>query len=66
MTYEALEGFAWGYYVLSGPNSGELICLTVTPHGEGFGYPAQTEVGVHKDIVFAVASMMLNEMAWAE
>lgn len=66
VTYEALSGFAWGYYVLSGPDSDELICLSVIPHGKFGSYPAQTEVEAHRDIVFGVASMMLNEMAWAE
>lgn len=77
VTYQALWGFAHGFYGLSGPNTDESICLAVFPPGERLGYPLRywdsdlgdpenSEAKAHEDRVFAVASMMLQEMGWAD
>lgn len=66
VTYETLSGFAHGFYGLSGPNSDESICMTVFPPGTSYGYPQGTEVESHEDRVFALASLMLQEMGWIE
>ena len=66
VVYEPAVGFAHGYYLLSGPHSPEAVCMTVLP-GVRFGHPAdESEVAAHEDHVFAVATMMLREMGWAD
>lgn len=64
VVFEPAWGFAHGSYMLSGPNSDESICLTLIPPGESLGYPSTSEVEVHEDRVFAIASVRLREMAW--
>jgi len=66
VVYEAASGFAQGFYILSGPNSDESICIGLLPPGVSFGYPQGSEIGVHEDRIFALASMMLQEMGWAD
>jgi hypothetical protein len=66
VTYEAEWGFGHGGYILSGPHSRELLALHLLPPGTSFGYPHGTEVEVHEDRIFALASMMLREMGWAD
>ena len=66
VTYEAEQGFGWGHYVLLGLNSDEMISVWVRPAGTSFGYPPESEVEAHKDMTFAVATMMLREMGWAD
>ena len=77
VVYEAAWGFAHGFYILSGPNSDESMCMTVRPQGRGLGYPnypypvereiypPESEIAAHEDRVFGLASMMLREMGWA-
>lgn len=65
VVYHAGWGFAWGAYVLSGPNSDEWICIMVFPPGASSQYPDESEVGEHENMVFDLASMMLREMRWA-
>lgn len=64
VVFEPASGFAHGFYMLSGPNSDESICLTLWPPGQSLGYPSTSEVEVHEDRVFAIASVLLREMAW--
>lgn len=64
--YEAFGGFAHGFYGLSGPNSDESICMTLMSPDSYWGYPEGAEVRTHEDRIFALASMMLREMGWAD
>lgn len=64
--YEALSGFAYGFYGLSGPNSDETLCIALFPPGTGFGYPKDSEADAYEDMLFALASIVLGEMGWAE
>lgn len=64
--YHAGWGFAWGSYVLSGPNSEESLCITVDPPGTSSDYPDESEVEQHENMSFELASMMLQEMGWAD
>ncbi len=61
--YEEAFGFAHGFYILSGPNSDELICMTVVPPG---GLVTVDRTPRHGDRVLALASIMLREMGWVE
>jgi hypothetical protein len=64
VVFQRGEGFAYGFYILSGPNSRESICMSVLP--PGVAWPQGSDVDVHEDRVFALASMMLREMGWAD
>lgn len=67
VTYEQEMGFGWGHYILSGPNSDEMIAIWLRPPGkQGFGYPHESEVDAYEDMVFALATQMLQEMGWAD
>ena len=62
VTYKAEEGFGVGGYILSGPNSDEMIAIHLWWPGGPLGdHPLE---GVHEDMVFAIASRLLEEMGW--
>lgn len=60
VTYQEGWGLAWMSRILVGPNSDESICVTLVPADRAFEDPE------YEDMVFAIASMMLREMGWAD
>lgn len=60
VTYQEGWGFAWMSRILVGPNSDESICVTLVPADRAFEDPD------YEDMVFAIGSMMLREMRWAD
>ncbi len=66
VTYEAEEGFGWGFYILSGSNSDELISIMLRPPGKSYGYPNASELDAYEDMLFAIAAQMLRELGWVD
>lgn len=66
VVYEAAWGFAYGSYLLSGPNSEASLCMEILPPGVSAGYPAESEVEAYEDTLFSLASIMLHEMGWTD
>ncbi|HSG87422.1 MAG TPA: hypothetical protein VLA23_13865 [Candidatus Limnocylindrales bacterium] len=64
-THAEGEGFAYGSFLFSGPGSEESICITLGPPGVDWGDLDPNEFGF-KARVFALASMMLRELGWAD
>ena len=59
VTYEPISQS----YVFSGPNSGQSICITLTTPGTTASIEEEPN---YETIFFALASMMLQEMGWAD
>ena len=67
VTYEAGHGWAEGAYVYSGPNSDESICVNLWWRGHPLhGRIKSKDQGVHEDMTFALASVLLQEIGWAD
>jgi len=66
VTYDAEDGFGWGGYIFSGPNSDEMIAIHLLPPGSYFGYPRASQVEAYREAMFSFASAMLLEMGWAD
>jgi hypothetical protein len=66
VTFEREEGFGWGHYIFSGPNSDEMTSVWLRPPATSFGYPAGSETEVHEAVLFPLASWMLQEMGWVD
>jgi hypothetical protein len=66
VTYEWEWGFGWGNIIFSGPNSDEMIALSLRPPGTSQAYPRGSEAAAYRDMLFALAPRMLREMGWLD
>jgi hypothetical protein len=72
VVYQKGSGWCEDCYILSGPNSDESIHLLLETHGlklrdeSGENSVLTHSDESHEDRVFALASVLLREMGWAD
>lgn len=66
VTYEREQGFGWPQIIFSGPNSDETISIWLHPPGPSPWYSVNSHPENYEDMVFDLASKMLQEMGWVD